>query len=110
MQLQPVRCGPAREVGGAAAIFAVAEDRGAERGAMSAQLRGPPGDRQQREPALPDPGLVDDPVIGDRTLAVLGIGTDAFSALGTAAPGLLRQRQIDAALQRRWQAGDDSPV
>src|SRR5271155_1642824 len=106
MQLQPVRCGPAREVGGAAAILAVAEDRGAERDAMSAQLMGPPGDRQQREPTRPRPGVVDAPIIGDRGLAVRRSGADALAAASL----LLRQRQIDAALHRRWQADDDSPV
>ena len=76
------------------AVFEVAEDRCADRGAMNAQLVRASGDRHQSEPARLRPGAVDDPIIGDGAAARLGVGPDAFAAMA----GQFCERQIDAAL------------
>src|SRR5215469_275210 len=88
------------------AIFGVTEDRRADRGAMSAELVRPAGDRHQREPARLCSDAIDDPVIGDRAPALLSIGTNAF-----AAPAYhLRERQVDTALSYLRPADDDRPI
>src|SRR6266566_9424781 len=110
MQMQLVRSDDTREVSGAAAIFAVADDWGAERGAMRAQLMGAPGDRHQREPARAVAGVIHHPVIGDRALAVLIIGLNPLTPPGAAGPGSLGERQIDAPLRDFGQADNRRPV
>ena len=55
VQVQAMRRRAAGQLRRGAAIFAVAEDRRAERGAMGAQLMRAPGHRQQRKPARPLP-------------------------------------------------------
>src|ERR1700728_4936287 len=81
MQMQPMRDRAARNMCCRAAILAVAEDRCADRRAMRAKLVRAPGQRQQREPARPIAGAIDDGVIGDRILAVV-VGMNTLAALG----------------------------
>ncbi len=81
-------------MGGGTAIFAVAQDRSAERGAMGAQLMRTPGDRQERKPTRPVADMVHHAVIGARALAVLVIGLHSLAA-GT---NPLGERQIDPPL------------
>ena len=69
----PARCAAALP------YFRVAEDRCADRGAMSAQLMRPAGDRQQGEPARLRADALDRVEIGDRALSFLGIGADPFT-------------------------------
>src|ERR1700730_797394 len=106
MQVQPLRGDDTREMGGCDAIFAVADYWRAKRGAMGAQLMGPPGERQQSEPACPVAGTVDHPVIGDGILAFL-VGLDVLAATRA---GAFRERQIDPALWQLRQADNGRPI
>ncbi len=106
MQVQPLRGDDPREMGGRDAIFAVADYRRAKRGAMGTQLMGPPGDRQQSEPACPVAGAVDHPIIGDGIFAFL-VGLDALAAAG---PHPLGERQINPVLRQLRQADNGRPI
>ena len=70
---------------------------------MSAQLMRSAGDRQEGEPARAAADAIDHLVIGDRALALVGIGANPF-ALAT---GKLGERQVDAALAQLGAACDD---
>src|SRR3954451_23904275 len=86
VQVQAMRRRASGELRRAAAILAVAEDRGAERGAMDAQLMRAPGHRQQRDPARLDARMIEHPVIGDGALAALVIGMYALTPATTFGP------------------------
>src|SRR5712671_7585670 len=98
MQVEPPRSGNAGQVARRFAVFEVAEDRRADRGAMGAQLVRASGDRHQSEPARLLSGAVDHLVISDGAATLLGVGTNAFAA----APRHLRERQVYAALPQLW--------
>ena len=97
--------GDTGEMGRGGAVFRVTEDRRADRGAMGAQLVRASGHRQQGEPACLAAYIVDHTVMGNRTLAVLGIGTNPL----TLAAGKLGERQVDAPLPQLRQPDDYSP-
>ena len=106
MQVKLLRIGDTGEMHGDSTVFRIAKDGRADRGAMSAQLVCPAGDRQQGEPARLRADALSHMVIGDGALAFLGIGADPF----TLATGKLGERQIDASLPQFGQPDDDRPI
>ena len=105
MEMQQPRCRHALHLRERAAIFAVAQDRRAQRRAMRAQLMGAAGHRLEREPGDPVAGMGDGAVIGDGALAFLVVGT-------TRSPQLARQLGellVDAALARFRRARPPPP-
>src|SRR3546814_13586467 len=74
MKMQAPALSHALDMGGGTTVFAVVEDRRAERRRMSAALMRPPGQRPPRQPGELRPGLVTGLVEGERESAVLGTG------------------------------------
>src|SRR5437763_8326215 len=106
MQVQPLHSRAAGELRAAAAVFAVAEDRGSEYGTMRPQLVGAAGHWQQRQPACLVAGMIDDPVVGNGGLALRVVGMHAL----TPGPAALREGEVYAALAQLRQADHDGPV
>src|SRR3546814_2029863 len=109
MQMELPRQRLARQEGGRPAIFAVAENRRADRGTMGAELMSAAGERHQGEPSRLLPDMLDGAVEGDGPLAVplpLGIGSDPLAG----PPRLLAPTQIDAAPRPLRDAAHPAPV
>ena len=80
-----------------AAIFAVAEDRVADRRHVHAQLVGAPGQRLELEPGGAVAGAFDHPVAGPRREAALSL---LDMHLLAARPRLLGERQVNVCRRR----------
>ena len=97
----------AGEEGLGAAVFAVAHDGMADGGHVDAELVGAAGQRLQFDPDGAVSGAVDGAVERARGGAVFGLVDHHLLA---AAAGLLGEREIDQALRRVGDAGDERPV
>src|SRR5258708_25563641 len=105
MEVELARQVDAGEIGLAAAIFAVAQDRRAHGHAMGPQLMSAPGDGHHTEPSHAAARLLDHAVIGDGAPALL-IGLNLLAV----ATALLGEGQIDAAFRALVMPDRQGPV